>query len=108
MNLLYRYSAAGDMEAVLATWNNCREKDGKKDRLCSEAYNIVMSIFTRERNDLGAVNMFYKMIDEGGIPNSRTYTVMMEHLQEIGFSNGGFRFVAQKGQADFEAVLGLG
>ncbi|CAL1408868.1 unnamed protein product [Linum trigynum] len=84
MNLLYWYSAAGDMEAVLATWNDYREKEGKKDRLCNEAYNIVMSIHSRRRNDMEAVNLFYKLIDEGGIPNSRTYTVMMEHLVESG------------------------
>ena len=30
--------------------------------------------------DTEAVEVFYRMIDEGAIPNSRTYTIMIEHL----------------------------
>ncbi|CAN1164229.1 Pentatricopeptide repeat-containing protein At5g66631 [Linum perenne] len=85
MNLLYWYSTAGDMNAVLDTWNEYRVRGDK--RLCTESYNIVMGIHAKKGDALAAVGVFCTMIDEGAIPNSRTYTVIIEHLVECGKLN---------------------
>lgn len=77
MNLMQWYAAIGDLEAVLDTWDQYRRND---KRVCAESYNIVMSLYARTGKDSEAVEVFYRMIDEGAIPNSRTYTVMIEHL----------------------------
>ncbi|CAN1224901.1 Pentatricopeptide repeat-containing protein At5g66631 [Linum grandiflorum] len=82
MNLMHWYATAGDMNKVLDIWNEYRETSDR--RLCTESYNIVMRIHAQKGNHLEAVKVFYSMIDDGAIPNSRTYTVMIEHLVECG------------------------
>ncbi|KDP31821.1 hypothetical protein JCGZ_12282 [Jatropha curcas] len=84
MNLMQWYAAAGDIEAVVDTWDKYR---GSVKRGCTESYNIVMSSYAQMGRNLEAVDVFYKMIDEGAIPNSRTYTVMIEHLINSGKLN---------------------
>lgn len=81
MNLMQWYAATGDAEAVLDTWEEYRRSD---KRVCTESYNIVMSLYAQNGKDLEAVEIFYRMIGEGAIPNSRTYTVMIEHLISSG------------------------
>ncbi|KAJ4844869.1 hypothetical protein Tsubulata_004363, partial [Turnera subulata] len=76
------YAATGDLEAVLDTWNEYRSSNEK--RVCVESYNIVMSMYARSGKDSLAVEIFYRMIDEGAIPNCRSYTVMIEHLVGVG------------------------
>ncbi|XP_011009884.1 PREDICTED: pentatricopeptide repeat-containing protein At5g66631-like [Populus euphratica] len=81
MNLMQWYAATGDLEAVLDVWKQYRNGD---KRVCTESYNIVMSLYAQKGRDCEAVRVFYRMIHEGAIPNSRTYTVMIEHLVNSG------------------------
>ncbi|KAJ0097915.1 hypothetical protein Patl1_28849 [Pistacia atlantica] len=53
-------------------------------RVCTESYNIVMSVYAKKGKNFEAVETFSKIIDEGAIPNSRTYTVMIDHLVSCG------------------------
>lgn len=82
MNLMQWYAAIGDLDAVLSVWDEYRRS--VKDHVCTESYNIVMGLFAKMGSDKKAVEVFYRMIDEGAIPNSRTYSVMIEHLVKIG------------------------
>ncbi|KAK1586386.1 hypothetical protein Q3G72_002071 [Acer saccharum] len=81
MNLMQWYNAIGDLELVVNTWNEYRKTE---TRVCTESYNIVMNIYAKTGKDFDAVQTFKGMIDEGAIPNSRTYTVMIEHLVNSG------------------------
>ena len=68
---------SGDLELVLRVWDEYRLSS---KRICTESYNIVMGLYVQMCKDTEAVEVFYRMIDEGAIPNSRTYTIMIEHL----------------------------
>ncbi|GAB4846633.1 hypothetical protein Ancab_025639 [Ancistrocladus abbreviatus] len=81
MDCMRWYAAAGDLDLVLHVWDYLRKR-GK--RPCTEAYNIVMDVYAQRGKDLDAVQTFYRMIEEGAIPNSRTYTVIIEHLVSSG------------------------
>ncbi|KAJ8764246.1 hypothetical protein K2173_005986 [Erythroxylum novogranatense] len=81
MNLMQWHAACGEMDAVLDSWDKYR-KSGK--RLCTESYNIVMQLYGQKGQHLEAVKVFFRLIDEGAVPNSRTYTVMIEHLTKLG------------------------
>lgn len=81
MNLMQWHAAAGDLESVLKVWGEYRLAS---DHVCTESYNIVMRLYAHMGNDSEAVQIFYRMIDEGAIPNCRTYTIMIEHLVNSG------------------------
>ncbi|CAK7339499.1 unnamed protein product [Dovyalis caffra] len=81
MNLMQWYADLGDLQAVLDVWKQYRYGD---KRLCTQSYNIVMSLYAQKGKDCEAVEVFHRMINEGAIPNSRTYTVMIEHLVNSG------------------------
>lgn len=81
MNLMQWYSTSGDLELVLSTWNEYRQR---AKLLSTESYNIVMSVYAKTGKNFEAVETFRQVIDEGAIPNSRTYTVMIEHLVNLG------------------------
>ncbi|KAL9461508.1 hypothetical protein AB3S75_004497 [Citrus x aurantiifolia] len=81
MNLMQWYSTSGDLESVLSTWNEHRQR---AKLLSTESYNIVMSVYAKTGKNFEAVETFRQVIDEGAIPNSRTYTVMIEHLVNLG------------------------
>ncbi|XWS29332.1 hypothetical protein CRYUN_Cryun24cG0020100 [Craigia yunnanensis] len=81
MNLLFWYSTAGDLEEVLNTWEEYRSEE---NRLSTEAYNIVMGLYAQKGMNFEAVEAFRGMIDQGVIPNSRTYTLLLEHLVRLG------------------------
>lgn len=81
MNLMNWYAASGDFESVLATWDEYRRS---QKHVCAESYNIVMHLYLRIGKNSEAVETFYRMIEEGLIPNSRTYTIMIEHLLSSG------------------------
>lgn len=81
MNLMQWQAAIGDLEAVLQVWEEYR---GSEKRVCAESYNIVMRLYAQMRKDSEAVRVFSRMIEEGALPNCRTYTVMIEHLVNSG------------------------
>lgn len=83
MNLMNLYATAGDFDSVLKTWDEYR-CSGEEKKGCTESYNIVMQVYISLGKDSEAVQTFNEMIDKGGIPNSRTFTIMIEHLMKLG------------------------
>ncbi|XP_034683038.1 pentatricopeptide repeat-containing protein At5g66631 [Vitis riparia] len=81
MELMKWHAAAGDLESVLHAWNRYRVS-GKQVSI--EAYNIVMCLYVQMGKGSEAMQIFHKIISEGAIPNSRTYTVVLEHLANSG------------------------
>ncbi|KAF4393209.1 hypothetical protein G4B88_001943 [Cannabis sativa] len=81
MNLMQWYAAVGDLESVLQVWDEYRVSN---DKVCTESYNIVMRLYAQMGDDSEAVKVFYRLVDEGAIPNCRTYTIMIEHLVNSG------------------------
>ncbi|KAK9285483.1 hypothetical protein L1049_024677 [Liquidambar formosana] len=81
MDLMQWHAAAGDLESVLHAWDRYRFSN---KRVCTESYNIIMRLYTQMGKDSAAVQIFNRMIDEGAIPNSRTYTIIIDHLVNSG------------------------
>ncbi|KAJ7944351.1 Pentatricopeptide repeat [Quillaja saponaria] len=81
MNLMKWHAATGDLEAVLGVWGECRLAN---KCVSTESYNIVMGLYAQMGEDSEAVQIFYRMIDEGAIPNCRTYSIIIEHLVNSG------------------------
>ncbi|CAN8264071.1 unnamed protein product [Cochlearia groenlandica] len=86
MNLLNLYATARDFDSVLNTWDEYRFSDivDTNKKLCTESYNIVMHVYICLGKGYESVNTFDEMINHGGIPNSRTFTIMIEHLLCLG------------------------
>nr|XP_043616202.1 pentatricopeptide repeat-containing protein At5g66631 [Erigeron canadensis] len=81
MDQMKFYAAAGDLDSVLSVWHEWKvSKKGPN----VESYNIIIGLCVRTGKDYEAVKTFCRMVDEGGIPNSRTYTVIIEHLVSSG------------------------
>ncbi|XP_013598967.1 PREDICTED: pentatricopeptide repeat-containing protein At5g66631 [Brassica oleracea var. oleracea] len=83
MNLMNLYATSGDFHSVLKTWDEYR-CSGEEKGCCTESYNIVMQVYVSLGKDTDAVQTFDQMINNGGIPNSRTFTIMIEHLVKSG------------------------
>ncbi|CAG7902275.1 unnamed protein product [Brassica rapa] len=83
MNLMNLYATASDFDSVLNTWDEFISS-GEGKGCCTESYNIVMQVYVSLGKDADAVQMFDQMINNGGIPNSRTFTIMIEHLVKSG------------------------
>lgn len=81
MNFMQWYAAMGDLDLVLTTWDKYRNSD---KHVCTESYNIVMWLYARKGMDSKAVEVFHQMIDEGALPNCRTFTNIIEHLVDSG------------------------
>ncbi|KAL6222480.1 hypothetical protein ACLB2K_005872 [Fragaria x ananassa] len=81
MNIMSWQAAVGDLEAVLRTWEEYRSVE---KRVCAESYNVVMRVYAELGKDWEAVRVFYRMVEEGALPNCRTYTVMIEHMVKCG------------------------
>lgn len=75
------YAVSGDVDTVLHVWDKIK---GSRGRRCIEAYNILMGVHAKAGNNSEAVKVFYKMMEENAVPNSRTYTAMIEHLVSSG------------------------
>lgn len=88
MDRMRWYAAAGDLAEVLCVWSEWR---ALQKRPCTESYNIVMGLCAQTHKDFEAVKTFCRMIDEGGLPNARTYTVMIEHLVNLGKLNSAMQ-----------------
>lgn len=81
MDQMRWYALVGDLDLVLGAWDKWRDL---QKRTNTESYNIVMSIYAHMGKNCEAVKTFYMMIAEGVVPNSRTYTVVIEHLLKTG------------------------
>lgn len=72
------YAIAGDLNEVSGVWHEWRRTLDKHP--CTESYNIVMKLCVEKGMDTEAVKVFSRMIEEGALPNCRTYTVIIQHL----------------------------
>lgn len=81
MDRMRWYATAGDLDEVLCVWDEWR---ALPKRPCTESYNIVIGLSAQMHKDLDAVKTFCRMIDEGALPNCRTYTILIEHLVSMG------------------------
>ncbi|KAL9246007.1 hypothetical protein vseg_019592 [Gypsophila vaccaria] len=75
------YAAAGDLESVLRVWDEYRSQ-GRW--VCIESYNIVMGLYVEMGEDMEAVRTFINLMQAGVVPNSRTFTIVIEHLVNSG------------------------
>ncbi|KAM7520555.1 hypothetical protein LguiB_019517 [Lonicera macranthoides] len=81
MDRMRWYATSGDLDEVLCVWDEWR---ALPKRPCTESYNIVIGLSAQMHKDLDAVKTFCRMIDEGALPNCRTYTILIEHLVSTG------------------------
>ncbi|GFQ05499.1 pentatricopeptide repeat-containing protein at5g66631 [Phtheirospermum japonicum] len=79
MDRMRWYADAGDLDEVTRVWDEWRRTLFDKHP-CTESYNIVMKLSIDKGMHGKAVNVFRRMIDEGALPNCRTYTVIIQHL----------------------------
>ncbi|KAL3636508.1 hypothetical protein CASFOL_018807 [Castilleja foliolosa] len=79
MDHLHWYADAGDINEVTRVWDEWRRTLFDKHPP-TESYNIVMKLYIDKGMHGNAVNVFRRMIDEGALPNCRTYTVIIQHL----------------------------
>ncbi|KAL7135580.1 hypothetical protein ABFS83_11G107100 [Erythranthe nasuta] len=78
MDRMRWYAETGDLDEVTNVWEEWRRALDKHP--CTESYNIVMKLCVEKGFDERAINVFCRMIDEGALPNCRTYTVVIQHL----------------------------
>ncbi|KAL0461512.1 UNVERIFIED_CONTAM: Pentatricopeptide repeat-containing protein [Sesamum latifolium] len=78
MDRMRWYAEAGDLNSVTGVWDEWRRTLDKHP--CTESYNIVMKLCIEKGRDAEAVKVFCRMIEEGALPNCRTYTVIIQHL----------------------------
>ncbi|XP_073148179.1 pentatricopeptide repeat-containing protein At5g66631 [Henckelia pumila] len=83
MDRMRWYAAAGDLDEVINVWEKWRVTLDKHP--CTESYNLVMKLFVEKGLDSDAVKLLSRMIEEGALPNCRTYTVIIEHLVRSGY-----------------------
>ncbi|KAL3813554.1 hypothetical protein ACJIZ3_014822 [Penstemon smallii] len=82
MDRMRWYAVAGDLDEVTGVWDEWRRTLDKHP--CTESYNIIMKLCVEKGMDQEAVKLFCRMIEEGALPNCRTYTVIIEHLIKFG------------------------
>ncbi|XP_073056746.1 pentatricopeptide repeat-containing protein At5g66631 [Primulina eburnea] len=78
MDRMRWYVAAANLDEVISVWEEWRATLDKHP--CTESYNLVMKLFVDKGLDSDAVKLLCKMIEEGALPNCRTYTIIIEHL----------------------------
>lgn len=78
MNLMQWHAVARDLDSVLGVWDQYRVENN--NHVCTESYNLVMSLYAQMGKDSEAVRVFHRLVDEGSLPNCRTYTIIIEHL----------------------------
>ncbi|XP_073102736.1 pentatricopeptide repeat-containing protein At5g66631 [Elaeis guineensis] len=89
MDRLRWLAAAGDLPSALHAWASLRSSassSGRRGRShpCTEAYNLIMNLYASTCDHSAAVATFNQMIQEGANPNSRTYTIIIDHLIRSG------------------------
>ncbi|KAK2992643.1 hypothetical protein RJ640_023953 [Escallonia rubra] len=67
---------------TLDYWRLLVRGDGKIP--CTESFNMVMDLYGRNENHSEAVKIFRALVKENRIPNTRTYSIMIEHLASAG------------------------
>ncbi|XP_009802251.1 pentatricopeptide repeat-containing protein At5g66631 [Nicotiana sylvestris] len=78
MDQMRWYAISKEFNEVVRVWDEWRTTLQKHP--CTESYNIVMGLCVQLGKDSDAVRVFHRMIEEGALPNCRTYTILIEHL----------------------------
>ncbi|KAF3324052.1 pentatricopeptide repeat-containing protein [Carex littledalei] len=78
------FSLAGDLQSSLSAWEYLRATS-PRGHPCTESYNLIIQLYASNQKHSLAVSTFHRMVREGANPNSRTYTVLIEHLVKSGF-----------------------
>lgn len=78
MDQMRWYAIGREFNEVVRVWDEWRTTRQKHP--CTESYNIVMALCVQEGKDSDAVRVFHRMIEEGALPNCRTFTIIIEHL----------------------------
>ncbi|KAK4710404.1 hypothetical protein R3W88_004917 [Solanum pinnatisectum] len=78
MDQMRWYAISREFNDVVRVWDEWRTTLQKHP--CTECYNIVMGLYVQVGKDGDAVRVFRRMIEEGALPNCRTYTIIIEHL----------------------------
>lgn len=78
MNLMQWHAVAKDLDSVLGVWDQYRVENN--NHVCTESYNLVMALYAQMGKDSEAVRVFHRLVDEGSLPNCRTYTIIIKHL----------------------------
>ncbi|OIT29938.1 PREDICTED: pentatricopeptide repeat-containing protein At5g66631 [Nicotiana attenuata] len=78
MDQMRWYAISKEFKEVVRAWDEWRITLQKHP--CTESYNIVMGLCVQLGKDSDAVRVFHRMIEEGALPNCRTYTILIEHL----------------------------
>ncbi|KAK8947021.1 Pentatricopeptide repeat-containing protein [Platanthera zijinensis] len=78
-------AASGDLQSALETFSSLRSSPGSlrcnhRTHPCTESYNLIIGLHAAAGDHSSAVSTFFQMISDGAIPNSRTYTVIIDHL----------------------------
>ncbi|KAI0510123.1 hypothetical protein KFK09_010723 [Dendrobium nobile] len=78
-------AAAGDLSSALETFSSLRSDPNSRRRHhrthpCTESYNLIIGLHASAGGHSSAVSTFSQMLADGAIPNSRTYTVIIDHL----------------------------
>ncbi|KAI3946096.1 hypothetical protein MKX01_024852 [Papaver californicum] len=85
MDQLRLNAIVGDLDSALRVWKDYRLVLSKsKKHPCTESYNLLMSLYKQNGMNLKAVEIFLNMVKKGVNPNSRTYTVVIDHLVSFG------------------------
>ncbi|KAL2905666.1 hypothetical protein RDABS01_004376 [Bienertia sinuspersici] len=82
MDQMRWYATARDIDSVLHVWEELRAQGRHSPNV--ESYNIVMGLYVMMGNDMEAVQTFQRIMEEGAIPNSRTFTIVIKHLVNSG------------------------
>lgn len=82
MDWLRWCSAAGDVGSCVALFDRICEDAacGHCRHPSTESYNVMMNLYAKGGQDSSVVSLFLQMVDEGVLPNSRTHTIVIEHL----------------------------
>ncbi|XP_020573261.1 pentatricopeptide repeat-containing protein At5g66631, partial [Phalaenopsis equestris] len=78
-------AATGDLHSALQTFSSMRSDPNSRRRHnrthpCAESYNLIIGLHAAAGDHSSAVSTFSQMLADGAIPNSRTYTVIIDHL----------------------------
>ncbi|XP_039135053.1 pentatricopeptide repeat-containing protein At5g66631 isoform X2 [Dioscorea cayenensis subsp. rotundata] len=90
IDLLRWFSAAGDTTSALTAWSSLRSTAvSRRHHPCTESYNLIMALHVSTASHSDAIAVFSQMISDGANPNSRTYTIIIDHLIKAGYLDPG-------------------
>eukprot|EP00249_Psilotum_nudum_P034374 c53352_g1_i1 orf=95-2269(+) len=79
--LLKWYGRAQNVEGAIDVW---REMEAAKIKPKVGGYNTMIEVYVQTKRIREAVMLHSRMMEEGCVPNLRTYTIFIRHLTETG------------------------